>query len=108
MYQRCHDASPAAFWYLVVTASSAKRRTLEDCREHIDWQRKTSRGSVRTSARWADGRERGRARAELTPYVAMAALLAGQSHNARAMAGYRACYRDDGAAVREYVASRAR
>jgi hypothetical protein len=108
MYQRCHAASPAAFWYLVVTASSAGRRTLEDCREHIDWQRKTSRGSVRSAARWADGRERGRARPELVPVVAMAALLSGQSHNDRAMAGYRACYRDDGTALWSYVASKGR
>lgn len=108
LYQRCHDASPAAFWYLVTSASGAERRTIEDCREHIDWQHGRFRGTVRHAARWLDGRERARAREELAPYVAMAALLGGQQHNARAMTLYRACYRDDPEALREYVAARAR
>lgn len=104
----CHDASPAAFWHLVSTASSARPRTLDDCREHVDWQHGRYRGSVREAARWLEGRARGRARAELAPYVALAALMGGQRHNARVMAEYRACWRDDPAALREYVLRKAR
>ena len=108
LYQRCHDASPPAFWYLVVSASGAERRTLDHCREHVDWQHGSYRGTVRQAARWLEGRQRSRARPELAPYVAIAVLLSGQQHNARTMALYRACYRDDPEALRAYVMETAR
>ena len=108
LYERCHDASPAAFWYLVTTASSAQRRTLDHCREHIDWQHGQFRGTVREAARWSEGRKRPRGHPDLAPYIGMAALLGGQQHNAGVMALYRACHRDDGATLREYVARKAR
>ena len=104
----CHAASPAAFWYLVLSASAAERRTLADCREHVDWQRSRHRGSVRNAARWHGGRTSDRVPAAYAPYVAMTALLAGQQHNPRTMALYRACYRDDPQALRDYVVERGR
>jgi hypothetical protein len=107
-YAACHAASAAAFWHLVLSASGAERRTLADCREHVDWQRSRYRGSVRNAARWYTGRTSERVPAAHAPYVAFTALLAGQQHNPRTMALYRACYRDDPQALRDYVAEKGR